>query len=283
MIHIEKATPESFEEVLPLLSRFENPNIQHKQWRSIFHYTWPCATDLRGFLLRDGERLVGFFGTVWSERGGAEDRHHVCNITSWITLPEYRNQSLKLLQPILDLKNCTITCLSPAANLYPLYQRLNFQNLETKLCVLLASPTVRLGLRYRVLTEDDKIAHWLEGEDERIRMAHRPHDCGHLLALGEDDYCYVVYSRTKGKRLHFAHIHYLSNREVFIRALDRIKLALFRATRTPLIMLDGRMVAGLDLPLRREVMLHTPHVYRPADQRPAPIDNLYSELILLAL
>jgi hypothetical protein len=283
MIRVEAATPATFEEALPLLEGFDNPGIQREQWRSLFHYSWPCATELRGFVLRDGARLVGFFGTIWSGRHFQGRAERICNITSWITLPEYRNQSLRLLQAILELKDCTITCHSPAPLLYPLYQRLGFQNLETKLCVLLPLPTVRWNLRYRVLTQIGKIAHWLQGDDECILAAHRLRGCGHLLVLGPDDYCYLVYSKTKGKRVHFAHIHYLSNREVFVRTLDRIKLALYAATRTTLIMLDGRLAEGIDLPFRRDVPLRTPHVYRSGTLAPAPIDNLYSELILLGL
>jgi len=262
---------------------FENPKIQREQWRSLFHYSWPWGNEARGFALRDGARLAGFFGTIWSDRNFEGRAERICNITSWITLPEYRHASLRLLQAILDLKDCTITCHSPAPHLYPLYQRLGFQDLETKVCVLLPPPSARLGLRYRVISDLSKMAHWLQGDDERILRAHRPHACGHLLVLGSDDYCYLVYSKTKGKRTHFSHIHYISNREVFVRALDRIKLALFRVTRTPFLMLDGRLAAGLEVPFRREAVLRTPHVYRSATQAPPPIDNLYSELILLGL
>lgn len=286
MIRVDEATRADCEQVLPLFAGFNNPKITPAQWRSLFHYSWPATTEARGFVLRDGERAAGFFGTIWSEREIAGRRERMCNLSSWITLPEYRNQSLLLLKAVMALGDCTITCHSPAGPLYPLYKRFGFHDLETRLRILLPRPAWQSPadwLGYSSSSDPDFIAEHVSEADRAVLEAHRPHRCGHLLIHGGGSYCYLIHTKTKGKRYHFSHLHYLSDRDIFLRNLDRIRLRLLCANATPLIMIDSRLVAGLDIPHSREVPLGIPHVYRSATLAPAQIDNLYSELILLGL
>jgi len=286
MIRVEIATAGDCEEVLPLFEGFRNPKITEEQWRSLFHYTWPAPTDARGFILRDGKRAVGFFGTVWSERTVDGRIERICNLSSWITLPEYRNHSLLLFKEVAALRDCTITCHSPAPQLYPLYKRFGFRDLETKLRILLPRPAwqgVGTWLGDRALSDPDEIAPLLNESDRAILEAHRIHRCGHLLLLGNTDACYLIFTKTKGKRFHFAHVHYLSNGTVFARNLDRVRLHLLLSTGTPLVMIDARLVAELKFPHSREVALGVPHIFRSETLAPEQVDNLYSELILLGL
>ena len=286
MMRVEIATAEHCEEVLPLFEGFRNPKITAEQWRSLFHYTWPAPTDARGFILRDGQRAVGFFGTVWSERIIKGRSERICNLSSWITLPDYRNHSLLLFKEVVALRDCTITCHSPAPQLYPLYKRFGFRDLETKLRILPLRPSwQRLGtwLGDQALSDPDEIAPLLGDSERAILEAHRSHCCRHLLLLGKADACYLVFTKTKGKRFHFAHVHYLGNGAVFARNLDRIRLHLLLSIGTPLVMIDARFVVGLDLSHSREAILGVPHIFRSETLAPEQVDNLYSELILLGL
>jgi hypothetical protein len=228
---------------------------------------------------------VGFFGTIWSEREIGGRRERLCNLTSWITLPEYRNHSLLLLKAILALGDCTITCHSPAPHLYPIYKKFGFHDLETNLRIVLPWPSLppRMGFGGRVFTDPAKIGPRLDEGERRILEAHRVPGCGHLLIESRGGSCYLVFTRTRGRRRYFSHLHYVGNPPVLVRFLDRLKLHLFTVNRTPLIMLDARLAAGLDLPGSRVVPLGVPHVFRSGSLAPAQIDNLYSELILLGL
>jgi hypothetical protein len=88
MIRVEIATPESFESVLPLFDVFRNPPIPSEQWRRLFHYSWPCEEDMRGFVLKHDNRVVGFFGTILYDRVIDGRVEKFANLTSWVTLPE---------------------------------------------------------------------------------------------------------------------------------------------------------------------------------------------------
>lgn len=285
MIRVESATPAMFAEIAPLLAGFNNPKITREQWRTLFEYPWPTGEAARGFVLRDDERCVGFFGTIWSEReiGGRMER--LCNLTSWITLPDYRHHSLLLLKAVLALEDCTITCHSPAPQLYPIYKKFGFRDLETKLRIILPWPSLppRLGLGARVFTDPEKIAPRLSEAERAILAAHRVAGCGHLLIESRAGSCYLVFTRTRGRKRTFSHLHHVGSPAVFVRLLDRIKLHLLFMNRTPLIMIDARLVAGVEIPHSREVPLGVAHVFRSATLAPEQIDNLYSELILLGL
>lgn len=285
MIRVEPATPEMFTEIAPLFEGFNNPKITRSQWRSLFEYPWPCADAARGFVLRDGERCAGFFGTVWSEREIGGRRERLCNLTSWITLPEYRHHSLLLLKAVLALEDCTITCHSPAPQLYPIYKKFGFRDLETKLRIILPWPSLppRIGMGARVFSDPDQIAPRLGESEGAILAAHRVPGCGHLLIETRSGSCYVVFTRTRGRKRSFSHLHYIGSPAVFVRHLDRVKLHLLALNRTPLMMIDARLVAGVEIPHSREVPLGVAHVFRSPTLAPGQIDNLYSELILLGL
>src|SRR5262245_51050860 len=70
VIRIETATSRMFEQVYPLLQQFNlnNPDISREQWRFLFDYPWPSDEPGRGFILYDGERVVGFMGAIYFER-----------------------------------------------------------------------------------------------------------------------------------------------------------------------------------------------------------------------
>lgn len=284
---ISIATAADCEAVLPLFEAFNNPAINEQQWRSLFHYPWKTDMEQRGFVLRDGDRVVGFIGTIWSVRriGGKTERF--CNLSSWITLPEYRNHSLQLFKAVMELRDCTITCHTPAGPLYPLYRRFGFSDLETRLRIIRPLPAWQgpaAWLGEEAISDPDEIEPLLPEAEREILNGHRLPGCGHLLLRSRAGaHCYLVYTRTMGKRFPFAHVHYVGDPRVFARNLDRVRLHLMLTLRTPLIMIDARLVAGVALPNSREVSLSVPHVFRSDSLSAAQIDNLYSELILLNL
>lgn len=285
-VRIEQAIATDLSKVLPLLAGFRNPRITEAHWRRLFDYAWPVEELSRGWILRDDAEAVGFFGTLWSEREIDGRRERICNLTSWITLPAYRHHAMRLLQAVLTATGCTITCHTPAPALYPLYRRLGFTDLETHLRILLPRPAgqhLRDWVRCRATTDPARIAQHLHAPDVAILVAHLPLQCGHLLVWEGERYCYIVWTRTRGKRFPFAHLHYVSHAGLFSRNLDRIRLHLAIAARTPLVMIDERLTAGMELPHSRSTPLGHPHVYRSTTLAPGQVDNLYSELVVLGL
>jgi len=284
MIHVEIATEEMFDGIYPLLELFNNPRTTREQWKSLFAYTWPTEEKTRGFVLMDGERIVGFQGATFSERtiGGRKERF--CNLNTWIVLPEYRPHSLLLFERAADIQGATLTALTPGKTFDKLYRMFGFQPLDDALRILFPVPSFRhLGslLAFRATTNPKKIAGRLDPEDRNLFQHHLPHQCRHLLVYGGSEYCYVIFTRMKGRRFWFANVHYISNKALFLRDLDRIRLRLCLAARAPLVMVPSRFLGNQPIPRSKTAALPNPKLYRSATVAPAEIDNLYTEMILL--
>jgi hypothetical protein len=285
VIQVTPAGAEGFEEIAPLFDLLKNKTLSRQDWRALFDYTWPCETKDRGFVLKDGDRVVGFFGTVWSTREVRGSRHRFCNLSTWVTLPEYRNHSLRLFQAVLALKDCTITCNTPAGKLYPLYRKFGFQDLETELRLLPIIPPLSIlpfG-KWRATSNPATIQQRLKEPERAIFEQHRPHRCGHLLVYSRDAYCYLLHTRMQGRRASFAHVQYVSHPEIFAQARGAIRRGLLLATGTPLVVVPSRLVETLELEGTRRVQLGTPQVFRSAALQRGDIDNLYSEVLLFGL
>lgn len=285
MMRVAEATPESFESVYPLLATMSGA-ISKDRWRALFDYPWETPERTRGFLLIDGEKVVGFFGTIFSTReiGGRTER--ICNLSTWVTLPEYRNQALRLFQTVATLPDCTITCATPLPATYSLYTRFGFQDLETALRIILPLPSLRQPtafFRYRVERKLDRIAALLPEPEPRAFRDHRACPCGHLVVHSRSGRCYIVFTHTRGARHRFVHLHHISDRAIFLEALDVLRWHFLTVERTAFMMIDARLLAGADIPWSRTTTLARKQVVKSSTLRPEQLDNLYTELVLLGL
>ena len=287
MISIKEATEEMFEQIYPLLQTFSDARSTASQWKSLFSYTWPPPRSLRGFVLMDDNRIVGFQGATTVERLIDGRPEVISNLNTWITLPEYRKHALLLSQAVDTIENCTLTVLTPLPAFERLHRLLGCKTLETHSRILYPFPAFREKgsvaslFRYRCTTNPDKIARRLEGEDLKIFEHHRPHNCGHMLVYNKKEYCYIVFTRMKGRRVWFANIQAISNKALFLRSLDRIRVRLAVAARAPLIMFDSRFVGDVEIPWSWLTALRTPRLYKSDRLEPFQIDNLYTEMVLL--
>lgn len=288
MTSVREATPEMFEEVYPLLQQFNrnNPQITRQHWQKLFHQPWRKPGDSIGYVLRDEEKIVGYMGMLWSHRiidGKPED---FCNLTSWVVKEDYRQKGIALFMPVLKLKDCTVTIHTPARHVHEFYKRMGFQELETKLKVLYPLPQIKGLLRFhkfRGTTNPQKIEAILKGADAQIYRDHRGHHCRHVVIYNQDEYCYVVFTRTKGRKVHFSDIHYISAPGLFLENLELIKFHLFRINGTLLSLLQSRLVGDADIPHAKTSVYKAPTLYKSSRLKPRQIDNLYSELMLLSI
>ena len=229
---------------------------------------------------------IGFFGVILFEReiGGRIEKF--ANLTSWITLPKYRNHSLQLFSTVVSIKGRTLTCVSPREAVLPLYLRFGFRELDTQLRILYPIPslsTPSAWLRYRATTNPVKIRNRLNEKDRSLLDHHPPHSCGHLLIYNRSDYCHIIFTRTMGRRRHFAYIHHISNLPVFVENLDRVRWRLALAARACFVMIDSRLLPSINPKFSRLVGLGHSQIYMSDKLTPEQIDGLYTETILLNL
>lgn len=285
MIAVERATPSHFEEALPLLRTFTNPAIDDARWRSLFHYSWPCDDDTRGFILRADDRCVGFFGAIHFEREIAGRREKFANLTSWVVDPGFRNHSLRLFQAVAGIKDRTLHCFTPTPATYPLYLRFGFRDLETKWRVLLPKPAAglpRAFMRHRCTSDAGRIASVLPAGEREVFQHQQPHAARHLLVTRSDGRrCLVTFSTARGARYPLAHVHALSDPEVFAGASAWVRWRIMLAARAVAVAVDARLLGDRSPAASREIAISRKAVFRSARLAPEQIDSLYSELVLL--
>ena len=67
-----------------------NAKIPRERWRAILDYPWRPPEAERGWLVEDGGWVVGFMGTIYSDRPVRGRLHRFCDLSSWYLLPDYR-------------------------------------------------------------------------------------------------------------------------------------------------------------------------------------------------
>lgn len=288
MIAVKEATPEMFPQVHELLRQFNvnNPSITREDWQSLFTYPWRSPDDPLGFVLVDDGKIVGYLGAICSRRVIAGRQEKFCNITSWVTDKNHRQQAIMLLTPILKLTDHTITNQTPAKHIHPLFTKLGFQELERKRVILFPFPEFKRLVTpssFRATTDKNLIAKILKEPDATIFKDHLPLKCGHLLIYNDQGYSYALFTKTKGRKYHFSHVHYISNKPVFFANLNVVRFHLLWANRALFTMIDSRFVGDAKIPHSRLVEWASATLYKSATLKPGQIDNLYSELILLHL
>ena len=73
--------------------------------------------------------IVGFLGTMFSDRNEKESKNIYCNLHTWIVNKSYRLNSYLLLLPLME-ERYVVTTFTPIETLIGLYQKFGFQKLE---------------------------------------------------------------------------------------------------------------------------------------------------------
>lgn len=262
-----------------------NGRLSASDWAAAAVPTWPVDSPNHGFVLRDGERVVGVQLAFYSRRevdGRAED---FCNLGAWCVLEGYRSQGLRLLRAVLAQRGYHFTDLSPSGNVVNINTRLRFERLDTTTALVPHLVLPRPG-GARVVSEPDEVASRLSGTDRQIHRDHRASAATlHVVLVTgtrrAERQSYVVLRRDRRKGLPvFASVLHVGDpavARVSLGALGRHLLVHhgLLATLVELRHLGARPPGGLVLRTARPKMFRSP---LPA----TAIDDLYSELALVA-
>src|SRR5215468_5831498 len=104
---IREARADDFKRVYPLLLAFKNPHVKEENWRQLFVDHSGLQNDRFGWVLVDGDEVVGFIGTIFSDRTIRGQTVRLCNLSNWIVKQEYRMHSLALHGRVIADKSVT--------------------------------------------------------------------------------------------------------------------------------------------------------------------------------
>jgi hypothetical protein len=285
---IREARGEDFERVYPLLLEFENPNLKTEHWRQLFIDHSGLQNDHFGWVLVDGDDVVGFVSTILSERTIRGETVRLCNTSSWIVKPKYRAHSLALHAKVIADKSVTVTNLSPTAHVLKLLEKIGFSLMDKSERIILPVVTARTFMDgCEILTKPRSVQNALKEESLRFFRDHQLPFNHHVLLRTSVDDCYVVMNRSfktiRGNvRLPFARVHHIGAPDIFVRHLDKLVLRVATSLKVVAMIVDDRMLQG-------SVPWHS--FRRPGGERKAAfrsnrltekdIDGLYTEAVLL--
>jgi hypothetical protein len=262
------------------VAEFLHANLDHRvPWaRSISALPWKVEAPNHGFMLKNGQRIVGAQLAFYAERpvGGKPERF--CNLSAWYVLPDYRFHSIPLLMAVLAQDGYNFTCLSPNRDVASIITRLKFRPLDTSAAVMPNLPWPGRADGTRISADPDVIGSTLTGVELDLYHDHaHALAAHHLLLLRNHDYCYVMYRKMRFKSLPFAVILHVSNPELFQRALRPLCRYLLVRHRLVATRAELRTIGCQPLlSVKRNPWIK---MYRSTHLEPGQIDDLYSELV----
>lgn len=260
-----------------------NARVSSQAWADAARVPWSVDAPNHGFMLLDGDDVVGVYLAFYSDRTVNGQTERFCNLGAWCVLPAHRLHSITLLRALLGQTGYHFTDLSPSGNTVPINARLKFNRLDTATALLPNLPWPYWPGQCRITSDPVAIEHILKGAQLQIYKDHRGAQAAHHVAIDQGgEQCYVIFRRDRRKNLPlFASVLYVSNPPLF-RRLARVfgRHLLMRhgviATLMELRVCEGQPVGSCLLRSSR------PKMFRSESLSPQQIDNLYSELVCVA-
>src|SRR5262249_43902633 len=151
-----------------------NPHVKEENWRQLFVDHSGLQNDRFGWVLVDGDEVVGFIGTIFSDRTIRGQTVRLCNLSNWIVKQEYRMHSLALHGRVIADKSVTVTNMSPTPQVLKLIEKLGFTVMDKSERIIFPVVTPRSFTdRCEILTEPHAIKGALEGERLRFFRDHQ--------------------------------------------------------------------------------------------------------------
>ncbi len=234
-----------------------------------------------GFLLRDGQRVVGCMLAVYSQRNIEGRVERFCNLGSWCVLPEYRYRSMSLLNAALAQDGYHFTALSPDDGPREILACNGFGFLDTAAVLVPNVPGLLRRPAVTVTDCHDAIEDRLSGTDLEIFRSHASVLAArHVLTVTDARHCHVMYREFRHRGIPvFAEVLYVSDQRVFRESMRAFTGYLLRRRRMPATLAEVRVIGyrprcGLALD-------NWPKMFRSSSLNPEHVDYLYSELVYL--
>ncbi len=168
-----------------------------------------------------------------------------------------------------------------------IFIKLNFQILEKCTVVIPAIPNIIKVLKnmkkVAILLDSPAIADHLQDDHVTLYKDHIPYDCHHLLIMLNQAYLYTIFTLTKRRFYQVAEFHFISDSDIFLLNLDKIKAAILQKLRVPFLKVDSRMFPSKKFPLISFKRKCENKIFYSKLLSAEQIDSLYSELILYNL
>ncbi len=269
---LRPAVVEDFDRTYPLLQELNNSRVTRKVWQRLFTNLWQQPDWSPGYVLDNGEEIVGFIGAFYTT---SEDGRIICNLTSWIVKDEYRSNSIMLLMPFLKKKELVLSSLTSSPEAYSVYKKLGFKNLDSGARVIYPLPSFNRSIE--LVTKQDKVRESLSEQDQKCFDDHRMLDVFQCAIKSGERVCYLLLTYRLGR----GHIQKVGDIELFKEAVSAISRRLCREMGVKSLQVDERFLEGVKLFMSRTKIFPQGKQVK-GNISLQKVDGAYSELTVLA-
>jgi hypothetical protein len=241
---------------------------------------WKVEAPNHGFVLRDGQRIVGAHLAFYSERLVAGRAERFCDLGTWYVLPDFRFHSIRLLKALLAQDGYHFTSLTPGDRTVLILTQLKFRPLDTSAALIPNLPGPSLPGRTIISSDPDVIGDTLAGTDLDLYHDHaQALATQHLVLIRGEHSCYVMYRKTRLKGIPLAIIVHASDPELFRRGVVPLTRHLLVRHQLLATLAELRII-GRRPPFAFRVTSGR-KMYRSDILEPGQIDDLYSESVCI--
>jgi hypothetical protein len=282
-VQVKPITDSDVPAVAAFLHAHLNGRLSAATWARSVRVPWQVDAPNHGFMLRDGDNVVGVHVAFYSERTIDGRTERFCNLGAWCVLPDHRFHSIKLLKALLAQDGYHFTDLSPSGSVVPLNTRLKFQFLDTTTALMPNLPWPSWPGRDVISSDPTLLEGTLTGPDLRLYRDHaRTGAARHVVMIRGGEWCYVVFRKDRRRNLPiFASVLHVGNPALFRRMARPFSRHLLLRHGVLATLAELRVVGERPWP---SVLLgeHRRKMFRSPSLAPDQIDYLYSELVCVA-
>lgn len=234
-----------------------------------------------GFLLRAEGKVVGAYPLIYSTRVIDDRLERFCNLAVWCVAPEYRLQSVRMVEAVLAQDGYHFTDLSPSERVQKINTRLGFQYFDTATALIPNLPWPSFGERIQIRADPAAIESIVTGQDLAYYRDHA--GCrwaNHLVVTHGTEWCYLQWRKQRYKKLNvFVSIRYASHPVVLRRAIRQLSCYFLLRHFAPFTLVELRMIGGRPHP---SVLFPKPsrRMFKSNTLPSEKIDYLYSEITI---
>ena len=261
--------------VVELLQTHMNAKIPRERWARLLDYPWRPEGVERGWLVEDRGRVVGFMGTIYSDRVIGGQLRRFCDLSSWYLLADYRGDGTgdDLLRSGMAQPGVTYQTMTARRATGRKIRALGFSVLDDSRSLF--RPSGAPG-RLPVLRDAATIRDRLDPAQRAVLDAHAGFDLHHAFV---GDIWLVWQRKLKGEAIAYHEILHASDPAFLSAHAQGIADGIVTGERGVLAIDTCFMTPGDDQGTVETIRL--PRWYRPADVALRDVDHLHSEVILL--
>ena len=277
---VRPAGEEDVDAVAAFLHERMNARIPAETWAILLDYPFRPPEVERGWLVEDGGEVVGFMGTIYSDRPTSLGPRRFCDLSSWYLAAAYRGTGIgdELLQAGMAQPGVTYQTMTARRATGRKIRALGFAILDDARSLFRPGETEE-GLR--PIRDPAEIRERLTAEERRMLDDHHGLDIHHaVVENGAGRGTWLVWQRKlKGAGVAYHDVLHASNYG-FLSAHAAAIASLVCVGETAVLSIDRRMMNAGDDPGTIET-IPLPRWYRSIDVDPRDVGHLYSEVLLL--